>query len=501
MPEHNDPIEELSRFGAGFGAGAGGGDMSRSAADARRRGDQIRQRRRAVVAGASALAVAAVAVPVFAVVGGDGDRRVPAVKDPNDGSLVLGQQDLLTDDDTVYTEGADWFATDTYPGDGQAAFHLCAQGKLTGLGATGVYNRTFELRNAQSEGEEPPPDPQGDLLSESIAQFPDVASASAAYDTIQEWIRECTENATGEGLSEYRYLQTYDADTGLGGDSEAVILDAQYGPVPEEIDPSGDMAFIAETGVIRVGDRIAVLGSQIAGQDYNFLPEDGGTPVNQMVPRAAALLQPGVEDPAEPEATETETSGATGSPAADDVPPAPLLADFDLVAGMYTADDGSEAVASASGDGIDALSFCGVDATPGAAATGRFAARISGPEYAEAREVLVFASEDEAEAAAQQVLEPAQACPRDEGDGSASLNTVTPQPGEPLTTDVVVTSYEEGGSPSLGLQVLVVARSGPVLLLASRSSEGSVEGAADSTRAFLDDLATTFGWVTDSVGS
>ncbi|NHA01670.1 hypothetical protein G5V59_23280 [Nocardioides sp. W3-2-3] len=45
-----------------------------------------------------------------------------------------------------------------------------------------------------------------------------------------------------------------------------------------------------ETGLVRVGNRLAVLTSVIVGQDYNFLDEDGGTPVNRMLPKAAARM-------------------------------------------------------------------------------------------------------------------------------------------------------------------------------------------------------------------
>ncbi|TNM40375.1 hypothetical protein FHP29_09955 [Nocardioides albidus] len=292
MPDHtadsngHDPIDELTRFGAGLA----GGDMPLSAAEVRRRGDRIRRRRTALVAGGAAVAVAAVTVPVLLVSGPTGPDRDLVTKDP----AGLGRADLLTDDDTLYSDGADWFATQTFEGDGQAAFHLCARESLSGLGATAVLQREFELRNTR----DPEVPVSGDRFAEAIAQFPDAATASAAYTTISQWVQDCSERAAGSGTPDYSVVEPRQVDAEVD-DSQAQIIDAHYGPVPQDIDPSGDAAYIAETGLVRVGDRIAVLGSSIIGQDYNFVD---GTPVERMIPVAADRLRPGANEPTDPTA-------------------------------------------------------------------------------------------------------------------------------------------------------------------------------------------------------
>lgn len=281
MPELPDPIERLHGL-ARFGEGLEGGDMPLSPAAVRRRGDQIRRRRNALVAGGAALAVAALTVPVLTLssgdVNGDRDRIAP------DPGTSLGTQDLITDEDTVYAERADWFATDTFAGDGQTTFHPCAQSGLTAIGAEAVLQRTFELRNLAPGA----PEVEGDHLNESIAEFESAAAAREAYDTVARWILDCEGRiADAETYSITPKARSVDVPTG----GDAVVYDMHWGPVaPELQDPYS--SYINETGIVVVGDRVAVLTSIVVGQDYTFLPEDGGTPVERMIPPAAERLRP-----------------------------------------------------------------------------------------------------------------------------------------------------------------------------------------------------------------
>lgn len=256
--------------------------MPLSAAEVRRRGDRIRRRRNALVAGGAALAVAAVAVPVFAIGGSpQADDRDRIAGDPSETPAqvqALSEDDLITDDDTEHTDVTDWFTVDTFEGDGQAAFHPCAQQGLSGLGARAVQQRTFEMRNQMPDA----PEITGDLLIETIAQFDSDEAARQAYDDVSTWVLRC-EESTVEG---YRVLGSpRTAEVPVG---DATIVDAHWDYPEAEYEE----AYISETGIVVVGDRIAVLTLHIVGQDYNFLPEDGGTPMERMLPKAAERLAP-----------------------------------------------------------------------------------------------------------------------------------------------------------------------------------------------------------------
>lgn len=188
---------------------------------------------------------------------------------------------LLTDADTVYSDGADWFRTDAAEGDGQSVFNPCAQESLQGTGATSVVRADFELRNSAGDA----PETAGDYLIEVVGEYDDEAAATKAWTTVNGWLEECS--TLPADLPDYRALQTRPVDV---DGADAVITDSHFGPVPKEADPTGDAAYIMETGVLRQGNRVVVLTSVIIGQDYNFLDEDGGTPVNRMLPKAAARL-------------------------------------------------------------------------------------------------------------------------------------------------------------------------------------------------------------------
>ncbi len=211
----------------------------------------------------------------------DGAGATPTGTSSSTPAAGLTVANLLTDDDTVYSDGADWFRTNAAEGDGQSAFNPCAQESLQGTGATSVVRADFELRNSAAGA----PDTAGDHLVQVVGEYDDEAAATKAWSTVNGWLEECS--TLPDDLPDYRLLQT--RKVAVEG-TDAVITDSHFGPVPEEADPTGDAAYIMETGVLRQGNRLVVLTSVIVGQDYNFLDEDGGTPVNRMLPKAAGRL-------------------------------------------------------------------------------------------------------------------------------------------------------------------------------------------------------------------
>lgn len=447
MPDH-DPIEELTRFGAELGRA--GGDMPLSAADVRHRGDRIRRRRTALVAGGAALAVAAVAAPVLLFTGDNGPHPDLVTKDPAR-SGPLSQHDLLTDDDTVYSDGADWFATGTVDGDGQAGFHLCARESLTGLGATAVLQRDFELRNTQ----EPSVEVTGDHFGEAVAQFPDAASAAAAYDTIADWVQDCSEPAAGNDTPEYEAFEPRPVVTGLD-DSEAQLIGAHYGPVPED----SDAAYIAETGLVRVGARIAVLSSVVVGQDYTFLD---GTPVERMIPVAADRLQPGANEPTDPAA-------APGTRIADGFP---------LTTGWPAT--GSETDDPITGPlrGLDPISLVACDTS---AQEPRRSDRLSAEwvdvEDVRYRQLTTYPTEDDAAEAAAAIASVFKACPEGpaDQDGTVSRWEVRDLDAGDEAFAVLGWQQASGGPTPFGDTTLVV-RVGKAVLVETRGGHaGNPQG-------------------------
>ena len=240
------------------------------------------------------LALAAAALATAGLLAGCGDDATGADPSPTGSptsaptsepasTAPLGKDVLLTDDDTVYSDGADWFRTAAFEGDGQDVFNPCTRESLEGTGATSVVRADFELRSSAAES----PEVNGDFLTQVVGEYADEAAATKAYDDITGWLAHCSPRP--EGMEEYRAQQPREVKV---DGATAQIVDSTYGPAPKEIDPTGDAAYIMETGLVRQGARLSVLTSVIVGQDYNFPEEDGGTPVNRMLPKAAAKMAP-----------------------------------------------------------------------------------------------------------------------------------------------------------------------------------------------------------------
>lgn len=224
------------------------------------------------------LAATAVAAASLLAACGSDDNGTAADPDATSTAAVTTDR-LLTDAETEYSDGADWFRSTAFEGDGQDAFHPCARESLAGTGATSVVRAEFDLRNSAGDA----PETTGDFATQVVGQYADEAAATAAYDQVAAWVSTCTPRPAG--IEKYRPMDPRPVEVEGG---TAQILEAIYGPVPEA---TADEAYIMETGLVRVGDRLSVLTTVIVGQDYNFLEEDGGTPVNRMLPKVAARLQ------------------------------------------------------------------------------------------------------------------------------------------------------------------------------------------------------------------
>lgn len=457
--------------------------MPLSAADVRRRGDRIRRRRTALVAGGAALAVAAVTVPILALTGHGGDPDNDLVtKDPST-SRSLGRSDLLRDEDTQYEPGSSgaFHTTDTFEGDAQATYHVCEQGNPSSLGATRSLTRTFALT---------PPEEASDVIAapgeglvEMVAEFPDNATAQAAFDTWTDWITSCTSRL---GDFEHSRVSPDPETVPLTSDGRAVIYDLSWGPAPKEIDPYGDSGFINETGLVVEGHRIAVVGLTIVGQDYNFLPEDGGTPMYRMLPVAAERLLPGDQPPATPSsAPDDKTTSGDSSGVATTIPDG-----FVIDTGWpEPSGDGTFEPSSRSLPAFE-LAPCGTSVAdqPGGelpTPTDRLNASWSQPEDGRARQLLTYESFEAATRAATTMVNAYRACPDEAPDagGSTAHHSVTEGDLGDISW-VVGTWSTYDGAPAVGIEALTVVQVGNALLLITGSNEG---GASDPQG----DIATT----------
>ncbi|WP_141012620.1 hypothetical protein [Nocardioides sambongensis] len=490
MSDH-DPLQELSRFGTEFEGGA----MPVPAAEIRRRGDRIRRRRRALAAGGAALAVAVVAVPVLALTG-DSDKKV-APADPTDPTPVT-PADLLSDAETVYSDGADWFTTGTYPGDGQSAFIPCAQESMGALGATSIQQRDFELRPTDIRPGDVNTDPEPtNQLHQAVAEFESPQQAAAAYTTIASWVSECRGQAPD--TEDYRIFDPLEVDQPAEG--EATILQANYGlgALPE-LDPYGDSAYITETGLAVSGTRLTVARVQIYGQDYNFLPAQGGTPMQRMLPVASELMLPGGEE----RSTDTTTSatesgiGEAGDTARPDAVPGDAAAatvtsfpeDFALDQGWGSYDAASYDLTAPGDDGpslLDGAFDSGCGGAPGPEApTGRLTTELSGPTQGYAREAQLFPTDEDAQDALEDIVAGFSDCVLDATESMTRYDVVGDVLGDDSRRIIRLTETGDGVPVTESTQVWWVGRTGNALLLMTGTEEGG--GTLEAGNALLDGM-------------
>ena len=126
----------------------------------------------------------------------------------------------------------------------------CHQFEMTSIGAEEVAYRTYQPHAGDNS-----------TASELVAQFPDEMTARRAFQVLKSWREKCGGNLKKFDRSEVGPLEAVDTEAGEG---HWYLL--TYGPV--EGDP--DSAHFDAQGLVKVGDRIAVVQLDLVGQDYNY---------------------------------------------------------------------------------------------------------------------------------------------------------------------------------------------------------------------------------------
>ena len=199
---------------------------------------------------------------------------------------ALSASNLLTSADAIYPNGAlDWVESSTASRETTPAANACWQGSMTARGARATVQRDFVL--VTMEGGDSDADAR---MNETVAEFATEAEAQKAYEDVLTWFDGCSP----KGSTSYR-SNPFES-VSLPGQAEGVTGLAIYGPItaapgtaydPADQDGAG---WFLEMGVVHDGDRVAIVSHLIGGLDYNWPAEDGGTPVQRMLPVAADRL-------------------------------------------------------------------------------------------------------------------------------------------------------------------------------------------------------------------
>jgi hypothetical protein len=226
--------------------------------------------------------------------------------------------------------------------------------------------------------------------------------------------------------------------------------------------------------------------------DYNWMPEDGGSPLERMLPKAAArlALDPAPDQPTEPtEPAETVTAdegqatgsgepdpGASGAGAIPDT--FPLLDGWPEDAG-----DGDGRVGPDRDIDPLALEACGTAVTDVDHAD-RLTARFDNAEDYRTRQLTTYATADEAVAAVAAIRQVYAACPT----GEVRDDGYTPH-WAVVDTQIGGESFAVLGWDTMGDQptpygdTLLVVRLGSAVLVVAHSGEGNAPSGGEDQQA------------------
>lgn len=425
---------------------------SLSAVDVRRRGDVRRRRRHAVVATGAAAVVALVAGGVLVLT--PGDQRTapdPAVESPTP-SPSAEQSPLPTTipDDVPLAAGfpdvnEDGSPVEVTSAPGVEAIEMCGESVLGAEGSTDVAGVGY------LGGE--------DYRFRTLLLFGSEAEAQERVTNVAEIVSGCPSQTTDDGT-----LLIEPVESGLGGGTFAFA--ASY-------ENTGPLTSATSYHLVPIGNQVLITSQ--GGETGNTAASlrAGAQDAEAQTAELIAVLAGGVEPP-EPTETSAPTS-PTESPATDTttVPALPsttaIPATLPLDSGLPAA-DASVTVTAPSADGEDIADVDPCRARvwpPEGAPVDRLITSATGPEYFEARELLVYANATEAQADLNRVRDTADACGRD---GTRQWDRLDVTTGYDSVT--MGLSYTD----SLGSGVYQFTRVGAALLLVHTSGEGSREG-------------------------
>lgn len=444
-----DPIEDLQHFRS-----EGTTVNPLPASEVRRRGDRMRRRNTALATvGGVAAALAAVAVPLSVVSGAGDDARdiSPAPPAPSVSWLQEVPEDFPLD--AELTGG-------TRDGKEMAVPEACGTPFWSMADTTDVAEASAVS------------DPES-YTARTLAVYPDQAAAEQALDGIRAAAAACPEEPDSRDDTTLFY-DVLDRD--LGTEDSLVLVEAvRY-----------DDGLVANTTVTllgRTGNALLL--------DQSYSSSGGQQAVEQMVRtsqvRGALPWSTMCVFSADP----CGATDGTDGPSSPDEPAAQVVPDgFPLLSGWPTDSEGGEfGLAGPTRTGLDVLEpeACGAVAEV-PEHTDLVRAAYNNPEDYRQRQLVTFASVDEADAYVDDVLAIFDDCiDLVVEDGSRRLTQVVTEMSE--TGDRAggaITRYEREGEPIPGMSTLFVVRVGSVVLLAENQSEGSggLDPAAATQEAF-----------------
>jgi hypothetical protein len=444
-----DPIDELENFSI-----PGPPMNPLPAAEVRRRGNRIRRRNNAL-ATVGGLAVVAIIATPFALAAGGGTQSEqpvgPLTQPPNGWMQTIPAEFDLTagyPDDTEQTD-AFTFDVDGICGSPGWAFDAPTPG-VDGLGA--------DASDPNTDGG----------ASRALVLYEDGQTAERSLVALQEAVEACPTDPNGRGLPLDNEVVSSSSDsfvfTNQARDGELLSDLTVYQAVR-----SGNALYLATA-------HTSAGGSQAMGVVDNLLTSSA-----PVVDQLCTFSVEGCSPDEEPSEAVEEPTGLTGE----------IPDDFPLEKGLPTSQENGEVGLEGPSHDLD-LAVYNVENSVracGAAPTGlpepvdTLYAGYRGLSEGILRQLMTFASVEDAQAYVDGVIAPFAACPEDtDGRGVSKVYEVT-QPDLGDATSVSTMRVEVDGEPGIGYQVVALTRVGQAVVFTLVNNDGE---------PFDADLAATY---------
>jgi hypothetical protein len=450
MPE-NDPFEPLDNFPEGLHVNA------LPASEVRRRGDRMRRRNTALATVGGVVAAAVfIGVPVALMSGDDKDTVDPAppipsvTEDAQPGWLTEIPEEFPLADGFPETNGSDGSPTEVLDDPQYDGIGACQTGAIPSdqVDTAGI------VFTGESE----------DRSSRTLVLLADDAAAAAYLEEVRELIRQCPTTPMDNGEDIYESALV---DLDLGTEDSVVVAQQVRGD-------DGLLSQLTVTEFARTGNAIYVeqsygsaAGPQVIGFETERLRERSARPLAAMCVFSADPCSMTEVSP-DPDTSSAPVESSTAA----------IPADFPLAQGM---DDSADSDVEGPGPDVEAgpvVDVCGTDVWAPSGIVQRLAARETGIEYLETRELTTFISSDEPADSLTQVRDAVSACASIEGESYGYTTKVLAGPDgyDSFTWGYFADESLDGGV----FQLTRVGSAVLVLYAAGEMSESSLQPTADN---------------------
>jgi hypothetical protein len=453
MPDFDD----LSTFTDGFSKGSTVTPLP--ASEVRRRGDRMRRRNTAFATVGGVVAAAVFIGTPVALLNNSGDSDVqPAPPAPSQTQDAQFEWVTEIPSDFPVTAGMVTGAGEATEGD-LDALDLCDTSYPTSRG-TADSQTWFYSDDGESS------------LTRVLQLWPDDAAAYQSLDRLEEAVAACPQEpaSNGEDVVETRLVDVAPSGVASVTFTQQLVADdgLRYG--------------LTTVQVTQVGNAVLVDWSYGAAGGDEAIEIALGTLADRSTETRAAMC-----------VFDRNPCGTVSPPPSvdEDQPPAvatAIPADFPLARGMNTDPEGGELQGpGADVEGAPLVDVCGLTVWEPSLVVDRLAVRETGIEYLETRELVTFATADEASESVTLVREAVSACPRIEGETYDRVTRVLE--GTDEYDSFSWGYYAEEALDGGVFQITRVGSSVLVVFSAGEMSEASLQTVADEMVPTTLDLA------------